>query len=84
MITNLADLAQMPRPTAEQAAANLAAFLAKESEQMASIQFLPAEPVAFYTRTSARCRCESTIMLRTDGYWTHGARQGLYCREGSR
>lgn len=82
MITNLHDLATAPRPTRAQAAANLAAFRAKE--QAASIQFLPAEPVAPYTRTTARCRCASTITLRTDGVWWHGARQGIYCREGSR
>lgn len=49
--------------------------------RLASIQFIPAEPVALYARTSARCWCESTITLRTDGVWWHGAHQGIYCRE---
>ena len=49
--------------------------------QLASLQFNPATPVAMYTSTSARCWCGATIMLRTDGYWTHGAVVGLYCPE---
>lgn len=55
-----------------------------KAAQMGSMQRLPADPVAPYTNTAARCRCQSTITLRTDGIWWHGASQGIYCREGSR
>lgn len=50
------------------------------TNQAASLQFHPAHPAALYTSTSARCYCQSTIRLRTDGQWTHGAVQGIYCR----
>jgi hypothetical protein len=50
---------------------------------LGTVQCSPATPVALYTSTSARCQCGATIMLRTDGYWTHGGVVGLLCPEPS-
>lgn len=53
------------------------------AERFGTIQNTPAQPVAFYNvaGTVARCWCQATIKLRVDGEWTHGAVQGLLCRE---
>lgn len=45
---------------------------------LGSIQLIPAQPVMLYSSTTARCWCQDTITLRTDGQWMH--RQGMYCR----
>lgn len=53
-----------------------------------SIQSIPAQPVAFYSSTTARCWCQATITRRTDGQWAHpaspGNSGGIYCRESAR
>lgn len=48
---------------------------------LGSIQLNPAMPAHLYSSTTGRCQCGDTITLRVDGQWTHGAVQGIYCRE---
>lgn len=53
-----------------------------------TVQSTPAQPVAFYSATTARCWCQATITRRVDGQWYHPPRQddptGSYCRETAR
>jgi hypothetical protein len=51
------------------------------SNTLGTVQNTPAQPVCFYTSTSARCWCGETITLRVDGQWWHGPVQGFLCRE---
>jgi hypothetical protein len=58
------------------------------SKMLGSVQRTPAQPVALYSSTTARCWCQATITRRVDGEWHHpatpGNSAGIYCRETDR